>query len=81
VDPDWKGTLPPGLTQVMQMPTNTTWLAARLLTTGSPDDIVEVDALRKFLLLMRMDWPTEELFRKIDPWAPPAGQGVEESRS
>lgn len=47
VGPDWAGTLPPGITQVIQMATNTTWLAGRILTSGSPDDIAAVDALRQ----------------------------------
>jgi hypothetical protein len=46
VGPAWTGTLPPGIKQIIRMPTNTAWLAGRVLTTGSVDDIAEVDALR-----------------------------------
>ncbi len=46
VGPDWKGTLPPGITQVIQMTTNTAWIAGRTFTTGSPEDLDEVKASR-----------------------------------
>jgi hypothetical protein len=36
VGPDWKGTLPTGIKQVILIPTNTAWIAGRTLSTGSP---------------------------------------------
>jgi hypothetical protein len=47
VGPDWVGTLPPGITQVIQLPTNTAWIAGRTLTTGSSEDLEEVKAIQK----------------------------------
>jgi DNA sulfur modification protein DndE len=37
--PNWSGTVPPGITQVLAMPTNTAWIAGRTFTTGEPDDV------------------------------------------
>ena len=42
VGPDWKGTLPAGITQVYAMPTNTVWIIARTYTDGSAADISTV---------------------------------------
>jgi len=42
VGPDWKGTLPAGITQVYAMPTNTVWIIARTYTDGSAADIATV---------------------------------------
>lgn len=47
VGPDWRGTLPPGIKQVILMPTNTAWIAGRTLTTGSPQDLAEVSAIQQ----------------------------------
>src|SRR5262249_11423623 len=37
--PNWSGTVPPGITQVLAMPTNTAWIAGRTFTTGDSDDV------------------------------------------
>jgi hypothetical protein len=39
VGPDWNGTLPPGITRAIHLPTNTAWIIGRTFTTGTPDDI------------------------------------------
>jgi hypothetical protein len=47
VGPQWTGTLPPGIRQVIRMPTNSVWLAGRVLTSGTAADMAQVDALRQ----------------------------------
>ena len=37
--PNWSGTVPPGITQVLAMPTNTAWVLGRTFTTGAPADV------------------------------------------
>jgi hypothetical protein len=39
VGPDWQGTLPSGITQVIEMPTNMAWIIGRTYTEGSKDDV------------------------------------------
>jgi hypothetical protein len=39
IGPDWQGTLPAGITQVIQMPTNMVWIIGRTYTQGSEDDV------------------------------------------
>jgi hypothetical protein len=39
VGPHWKGTLPPGITRVYQMPTNMVWIIGRTYTDGTQADI------------------------------------------
>jgi hypothetical protein len=42
VGPDWRGSLPKGITQAYRMPTNTVWIAGRVYTDGSADDIATI---------------------------------------
>jgi hypothetical protein len=42
VGPNWKGTLPAGMSGVYSMPTNTVWIIARTYTDGSAADIATV---------------------------------------
>ena len=44
--PNWQGTVPPGITQVFAMPTNTAWIAGRTYTTGTEADLIEADAIQ-----------------------------------
>lgn len=46
VGPDWKGTLPPGIRQVITMPTNNVLIAGRTFTDGSPADLEVVTAIQ-----------------------------------
>jgi DNA sulfur modification protein DndE len=36
--PNWSGTVPPGITQKLAMPTNLAWILGRTFTTGDPND-------------------------------------------
>ncbi|HET6469131.1 MAG TPA: DUF1254 domain-containing protein [Geminicoccaceae bacterium] len=47
VGPGWKGTLPPGIEQVVRMPTDTAWIAGRTLTTGTPEDLAAVATIQE----------------------------------
>jgi hypothetical protein len=47
VGPGWDGKLPPGITQVVQIPTSTGWIAGRTLTDGTPADLATVTAIQQ----------------------------------
>jgi hypothetical protein len=47
VGPDWKGKLPKGIDQVIELATNTAWIAGRTLTTGTKEDLKKVAAIQK----------------------------------
>ena len=47
VGPGWKGTMPAGITQVIQMPTNMTLIAGRTLTDGSQADMAIVSTIQQ----------------------------------
>jgi DNA sulfur modification protein DndE len=44
--PNWHGTPPPGITQVLAMPTNTAFIIGRTYTTGTSDDVSAADAVQ-----------------------------------
>jgi hypothetical protein len=43
VGPDWKGELPPGITRVIQMRTNLGWIIGRIYTTGTEEDVADIE--------------------------------------
>jgi len=51
VGPNWSGTLPAGIRQVVTMPTNNVLIAGRILTTGSPEDLQAVRGLQAQMTL------------------------------
>ena len=54
--PGWKGTLPPGMTQV-KSPTGMVWILGRIYSTGTPEDYAAVHALQdKFSVVPLSAW-------------------------
>ncbi|WP_448205657.1 DUF1254 domain-containing protein [Azospirillum sp. sgz302134] len=64
--PEWKGTLPPGVTEY-KSPTNMVWLLGRIYCTGTPEDYAEVHALQDQVKL----YPLSAYGK---PYTPPPGR-------
>lgn len=64
--PDWKGTLPAGLTQY-KSPTSIVWLLGRIYCTGTPEDYAAVHKLQDEISLV-------PLSSYGKPFTPPAGK-------
>ncbi len=64
--PNWHGTLPPGITQVVKSPTNTVFTIGRVYADGTPADYAEVNAAQKEFKLVPLS-----SFGK--PYTPPTG--------
>ena len=63
--PGWKGTLPPGVTQV-KSPTGLVWLLGRIYSSGTPQDYAAVHALQDAISVVPLS-----AYGK--PYTPPAG--------
>jgi uncharacterized protein (TIGR03000 family) len=63
---DWKGQLPPGVTQI-KSPTNLVWILGRTFCTGTPEDYKAVHAIQDQYRLVPLS-----SFGK--PYTPPAGK-------
>ena len=80
--PNWSGTVPPGITQVFQMPTNMAWILGRTFTTGEPDDVNAAAAIQhQFTLTPLSDYgtaytppPNPFVNPAIDMQTPPVNQ-------
>lgn len=67
VGPNWHGSLPSGIRQVITLPTNSAWLAGRVLTTGTTENLNEVNDLRNQWTLT----PLSQYGQSSTPPAPP----------
>jgi hypothetical protein len=80
--PSWHGTPPPGITQVLTMPTNMAWILGRTYTTGEPNDVQMATTIQhQFTLTPLNDYgtpytPPPNLFANpaIDMQTPPLNQ-------
>ncbi|WP_280827754.1 DUF1254 domain-containing protein [Mycobacterium sp. OTB74] len=64
--PNWKGTLPPGVTEY-RSPTSTVWLLGRIYCTGTPEDYAAVHKMQDAISLA-------PLSSYGKPYTPPAGK-------
>jgi len=55
VGPNWKSAVPAGMT-VIRSPSNMVWIAARVYSTRTPDDVVAVRALQDRMTLMPLSF-------------------------
>jgi hypothetical protein len=66
IGPNWHGTLPSGITQKVQSPTNSVFIIGRVYADGTPEDYAAVNAAQKEFKLV-------PLSSYGKPYTPPAG--------
>jgi hypothetical protein len=77
--PNWHGTLPTGVTQVVKSPTNTVFIIGRVYADGTAADYAEVNAEQKEFKLVPLSSygkPYTPPAGKIDPTAPSVKEKV-----
>jgi hypothetical protein len=71
--PNWKGTLPSGITQTVKSPTNSVFIIGRVYADGTPEDYAKVNAAQqefKLVPLSAYGKPYTPRAGTIDPKAP-----------
>jgi hypothetical protein len=66
IGPNWQGSLPSGVTQKVQSPTNSVFIIGRIYADGTPKDYAEVNAAQKQFKLV-------PLSSYGKPYTPPSG--------
>jgi hypothetical protein len=79
IGPNWHGTLPSGITQKVQSPTNTGFIIGRVYADGTPEDYAAVNAAQKEFKLVPLSSygkPYTPAAGTIDPKAPSVKEKV-----